>query len=116
MAVVCIVRSGLARVPSSDADGSRQRGSGSTCGYTMTVDGRADRRVRLEEPERVAGADDHRLDPEVAAARERHARDPRALACACRAASARPGSGTGSDVGLCTSSQGLGRRLVLRTV
>ena len=69
--VVWSVRSGEAWLPSTWAAGSRQRGQRLDPRIDDDRHALADRRRRLEEPERVAGPDVQRLDAEVAAPRQR---------------------------------------------
>ena len=78
--VVCWVRTGVERLPSRLTAWRRQRGN--RLDPRIDDDGHAvaDGRVRLEEAERVAGPDLERVDPEVAAAPQRHVGDPGALA------------------------------------
>ena len=61
--------------------------AGRPAGRRSAVTALADRRRRLEEPERVAGPDLERLDPEVAAPGQRHPDEPRSARRASRARS-----------------------------
>ena len=66
-------------------------------GRRRAVSALADRRRRLEEPERIAGPDLERLDPEVAAASQRRLARPTTARRANRArAPGRPGRRAGS--------------------
>ena len=113
--VVWSVRSGEAWLPSRLAAGRRHERERLEPRVDDDRDALADRRRRLEEAERVAGPDVQRLDPEVAAPRQRRPDEPRPLAPRPRVI-ARPGRPPGSVVGLWTSSQGFGSRLALRSV
>ena len=110
--VVWSVRSGEAWLPSRLAAGSRQRGQRLDPRVDDHGHALADRRRRLEEPERVAGPDVERLDPEVAAPRQR--RPDRATTARCRPPERdRPARAAppGSVVGLWISSHSFGIRL-----
>ena len=113
--VVCWARTGVERLPSRLTARSRQRGICSTRGKTTRVrpcptDACASKNpngspVRIwsgstrKWPRRTSG---------TRATQDRSRRVPSEIA--------RPGSGTGSVDGLCTSSQSFGRRLVFRSV
>ena len=83
--VVWRVRSGDAWLPSTLAGGQPPERQRLDPRVDDDVTALADRRRRLEEPERVAGPDLERLDPEVAAPGQRRPDQPRPLAGGRRA-------------------------------
>jgi hypothetical protein len=113
--VVWSVRSGAEWLPSSEAAGTRQSGSASSRGYTTTVtpwptDADASKNPN-GSPVWIWSGSIRKWPRRTSGARISHDRSERGTRF-----SARPGSPPGRLVGLWTSSQNFGTRLVLRSV